>query len=73
MFTSNAALDRADELAEQERQSGINAASKALSGPGLTHCVECGGQIGAARLEAIPSARRCVGCQTAHEDEQASR
>lgn len=25
-------------------------------------CSECGGPIGAARLEALPSARECVGC-----------
>jgi DnaK suppressor protein len=30
-------------------------------------CVECGTEIGFARLRAFPAARRCVSCQTLHE------
>jgi phage/conjugal plasmid C-4 type zinc finger TraR family protein len=31
------------------------------------HCVDCGGEIGAERLGALPSAVRCVTCQGAWE------
>jgi DnaK suppressor protein len=30
-------------------------------------CVDCGDEIGAERLEALPSAVRCVSCQAAWE------
>lgn len=73
MNFSNAAYDRADELAEGERESGINAASRALCGHGFTHCIECGEPIDGRRREALPSAKRCVECQTAIELEQATR
>lgn len=31
-------------------------------------CVECGGRVGAARLEVDPAAALCVACQNAHEE-----
>ena len=73
MNSSNAAFDRADELAERERESGIEAASKALSGDGFTHCIECGRPIDPRRRAALPSAKRCTDCQTVYELEQATR
>lgn len=30
-------------------------------------CVDCGAEIPAARLAAVPGARRCIGCQTRAE------
>ena len=39
--------------------------------PGRRDCAECGQPIPPARLRALPSARRCVGCQ--REAEEAGR
>jgi phage/conjugal plasmid C-4 type zinc finger TraR family protein len=73
MKTSNAALDRADELAEAERESGIKSARRALSRKGPPDCIECGKPIGERRRKVLPSATRCYLCQEAHEEEQAGR
>lgn len=70
MYVSNAALDRAEELAEGERQTGINAASRAISEVGFVDCIDCGREIHPKRRAALPSAKRCVDCQTAYELEQ---
>lgn len=73
MNLSNAALDRAEELAGKERQSGIRAAALALAGDGFSHCIDCGDEIDPKRRAALPSAKRCTPCQTAYELEQAVR
>lgn len=73
MDVSNAALDLASERADQERENGIRAASAAIAGSGFTHCVDCGGAIDEARRAALPSAKRCFGCQSIYEMEQAAR
>lgn len=39
------------------------AKSRLPSGPGLTHCAECGGEIPQARREAVPGVRLCLACQ----------
>ena len=33
------------------------------SGPGLTHCEQCGEEIPEARRQAVPGARLCLPCQ----------
>ena len=33
------------------------------SGPGLTHCGECGEAIPEARRQAVPGVKLCIGCQ----------
>ena len=35
-----------------------------------THCDECGGEIPAARRDAIPGVRLCVSCQSARDEKQ---
>lgn len=51
-------------------KDGIKRArSKLPSGPGLSHCEECGAKIPAARRKAIPGVRLCVPCQQAHDQE----
>lgn len=39
------------------------ARSRLPSGPGETHCQDCGDEIPEARRRAMPAARRCVHCQ----------
>lgn len=63
-FGGNAALDQAAERAEQEREAGIAAASKALRVPGTMECEDCGNDIARERRIALPSATRCIVYQT---------
>ncbi len=49
------------------RDRAIAQAKAALAGPGLDECEDCGREIPAARRAVLPSATRCVGCQTLHE------
>lgn len=70
METGNKAHELADLRAEQERDAGIAAASAALTGDGSDICVRCGEDIEPERLEAMPSARRCVDCQNIIERKQ---
>ena len=42
-------------------------AQQQVSGPGLLHCEACGIEIPAARREAVPGVRLCIGCQSARE------
>lgn len=64
MMSNNAALELADLRAEQERERGIKAAQQALLQEGRDDCVSCGAEIEPERREALPSARRCIECQT---------
>lgn len=41
------------------------------TGPGLSHCAECGTTIPEARRNAIPGVRLCVSCQEAEDREAA--
>ena len=41
--------------------------SKLPTGPGLTHCEECGVAIPKARRKAVPGVRLCVSCQEARD------
>jgi len=36
-------------------------------------CIDCGKQIDADRLEAYPTAKRCLDCQVLHEDARSER
>ena len=35
-------------------------------------CIDCGGEVGYARLQAFPTAKRCIGCQELREKTKAS-
>ena len=48
-----------------------HARSRLPGGESLDHCEECGATIPAARREAVPGVRFCIGCQTDHDKEQA--
>ena len=59
-----------DELLQRDREAEAHAAERRAEG-GYGVCEDCGRQIGAERLEALPAATRCVNCQAAWE--QANR
>lgn len=70
-FGSNSALDHAAERSEQERETKIAEASQALRGLGTIQYGDCGVDIGCERRLAMPSATRCIRCQTLHEKKAA--
>jgi phage/conjugal plasmid C-4 type zinc finger TraR family protein len=59
--------EQAKQLEDMARADAQANARAALSGSGQPYCDDCGEQIEAARRLAIPSAMRCVHCQSAHE------
>ncbi len=67
----------AAKLAEAEREASLETVRRKLQadGPGSPDgaCNDCGEEIGPARLEAIPSAVRCIECQVIHEKQQQQR
>lgn len=60
-------IDRANEIAQAERDAGVRKIVMAVAGEGLADCEDCSDAIEEARRKAVPSARRCVGCQAAAE------
>ncbi len=70
MRIGNFDRELSEQRVEQEKEAAIAAARSALAGPGLIECEECGKPIGEARRRAMPSATRCVVCQTIHEREE---
>jgi RNA polymerase-binding transcription factor DksA len=64
MRGSDAALELAEQMAEQEREAGILRVRAALAVEGSEVCENCCQRIGIERRIAVPSACRCVDCQT---------
>lgn len=64
MNVGNLGHELADMRAEQERGAGIAAVQRTLAQNGTGYCIRCGENIEPERRAAMPSARRCVECQT---------
>ena len=56
--------DEAAVLIETVRSEGLRRVSEALAVPGEAECIGCGEDIAADRRAALPSARRCIICQS---------
>jgi RNA polymerase-binding protein DksA len=63
-------LGRLDDRSKQEIEE-IDEALRRISAASYGICEGCGGHIGLARLQALPTVRTCIGC--AHEDEAIAR
>ena len=50
-----------------------NARRNLPAGESLRSCEQCGAEIPAARREALPGVRRCVGCQAEHDKAEATQ
>jgi phage/conjugal plasmid C-4 type zinc finger TraR family protein len=46
------------------------AKSRLPTGPSLSQCAECGGEIPQARRDAVPGVRLCLACQDAHDRDE---
>ena len=60
-------LDHADVGRDLSELRGLEAARARLADGSYGICADCGGDIGFERLNANPSAIRCITCQTLHE------
>lgn len=63
----------ADVAAEQEQARDIDGALGRLVAQTFGACTECGEPIGRDRLEAYPTARRCLSCQRSEERRRLER
>lgn len=71
-----AAVDIVDEAApviEAARRAGIARVASALAGAGAAECIGCGDEIEPQRRAVLPSARRCIVCQSRIERRDATR
>lgn len=60
-------LERAEAYERLEKDSAIARIRNNLVGLGEEFCITCGERIEDARRMAMPSAKRCIDCQTAKE------
>jgi len=51
----------------------IEAARRRIAARTYGICTDCDGEIGYERLQAYPTAKRCIGCQREHEQKRAAR
>ncbi|MCK5770918.1 TraR/DksA C4-type zinc finger protein [Algiphilus sp.] len=67
------AIDRANQLAEEARDAALARTLEASNAAPAEDpfCEDCGGLIPVVRRERLPSATRCVGCQSVHERKSA--
>ncbi|WP_370633414.1 TraR/DksA C4-type zinc finger protein [Nitratireductor sp. B36] len=73
MKLGNAAFELAELRTAQERDAGISRARAAVNARGRTFCVDCDEPISSARRQAMPSADRCLACQTKKERQRGRR
>lgn len=60
-------IERAEELERLQRDAAVRRIRNNLVGLGEDFCITCGERIEEARRLALPSAKRCVDCQSAKE------
>ena len=72
MATGWAGEGAVNEQIEATVKDGVaRARSRLATGPGLTHCEQCGEEIPAARREAVPGVRLCLRCQDSSDTRDA--
>ena len=58
---------------ELEEIQDIEAALERIKNGAYATCVDCGDAIGFERLDAYPTAKRCITCQSRHENRRGGR
>ncbi len=62
-------IDYAQAINEQFLETALEDHRRHMpTGESLTHCEDCGEEIPEARRKAVPGCRRCIDCQTLHEN-----
>ncbi len=51
----------------------VEAAKRRIADATYGLCIDCGAPVAGARLQAYPTAKRCIACQTRHEDRRGGR
>lgn len=64
MESSESAIEASQLAADGERDRAVERTRLALAETGAEDCIGCGKPIPAVRRAALPSATRCVPCQT---------
>jgi phage/conjugal plasmid C-4 type zinc finger TraR family protein len=59
-----------DQIDDTVTDAVLAARASMPSGPGETHCIECGEPIPERRRKALPGVRTCVGCQSSRDSNQ---
>lgn len=57
-------LERAEAFERLEKEGAVARIRNSLAGLGEEFCIGCGERIEEARRMALPSAKRCIDCQT---------
>lgn len=65
-------IEHVEMLRDQEELTDIAAARERIASGGYGECIDCGQEIRFERLNAQPTAIRCVGCQDAYEKKHGS-
>lgn len=60
-------IERAEEFQLRQRDAAVARIQRSLAGLGEEFCLGCGERIEEARRVALPSAKRCVDCQSMQE------
>jgi phage/conjugal plasmid C-4 type zinc finger TraR family protein len=60
-------LEQASAITEHLSSDALAAIQRGMSGTGQSNCEDCGDHIPAARRQAMPSAIRCISCQSAFD------
>jgi DnaK suppressor protein len=53
--------------------SDVESAKRRIADATYGLCIDCGAPVASARLQAYPTAKRCIACQTRHEDRRGGR
>ena len=56
--------DRADVIINENLEHTLINLANSLKGNNLKYCIDCEGEIGEARKLAMPSAKRCIECES---------
>ncbi len=64
MFFDERAIETSELLHRRMSEGAVARIRVELAGTGETDCIDCGDPIPAARRAALPSAERCIRCQT---------
>lgn len=67
MYGNDRYLEHAEAAEEAERERAISAIRGQMVLKGDEYCQDCGEPIDVARRMALPSATRCIACQTDYE------
>lgn len=70
---SDREVRHAEKLRDQQELQDVRAALQRIADGEYGECIDCGKPIAVARLQAFPTAKRCIDCQTRHEGKNTGR